>query len=319
MPGEIPLPGVAAEYNEEEAGDVDAAMEACQPRRLPATRAEVVTAALMQVLQMAGSLALHISLGFDTDALLADAMAIPVPKTDSVFEAAQALEPLLDWAIPERKWGYHWDTTARPILSVQPTSKTLALNVGPPISDMVKRVLLGHAPCTIVEPKQYPAPLGKVKRSPGNPVYPWEIAWKSSLSVGAIYAAWGGCACGGACSAGCMARRDLRHLIYPRAIGERQVGIRMRACMHACVRVRGLGSSPTPCIAAAVMIAIGEVGLGWKRVTVDRQNVENIREMASPNSFSELPLIQPSHLAQVCCRQLFRPAIQTHDGGAAHA
>ena len=94
------------------------------------------------------------------------AKAIPEPRVDAIQDEATRLKPVLDWAVPERRWLSHWNPALQPIKHVPglferlpPGQTELSMTTSAPVADMVSRIKLDAAPPLIVAPSALPAKL----------------------------------------------------------------------------------------------------------------------------------------------------------------
>ena len=122
------------------------------------------------------------------------AKTIPEPRGDALREEATQLTPLLDWAIPEKRWLSHWDSKPKPLQripgifeQVPPGQTSLKVTMAAPVADMVGRITLHAGPPVIRAPATLPAALPKTRPSFSNARYPAEPT--SRLGVGVLVAA----------------------------------------------------------------------------------------------------------------------------------
>ena len=114
---------------------------------------------------------------------LCKTIVLPEQRPDSVREEAIKLEPLLDWAILERQWVFHWNTQQ----TLKFKKKTLKITSAAPISDMLERITLNAKPPIITVPKKLPAKLPNLKSKKSIPAYP--VVPTGRLGIGVLVAA----------------------------------------------------------------------------------------------------------------------------------
>ena len=114
---------------------------------------------------------------------LCKTMVLPEQRPDSVREEAIKLEPLLDWAILERQWVFHWNTYTQ----LKFKKKLLKITSAAPISDMLERITLNAKPPIITVPQKLPAKLPNLKSKQSIPKYP--AVPTGRLGIGVLVAA----------------------------------------------------------------------------------------------------------------------------------